>query len=339
LVDIEDKDVEEISLNLEVSTFNEVYKKISEILKQIDKSLTKNFHEEFYKMLREEISNINQSVENTIPNYIYASKVLGSKIKIYKYFFDTLTEKAQPFNSDSESFALLKDLNEKLKINSDLMCDVMYKLYPKINERTENLKKQLEEALKGAQVVDEEIKTFEEKIILSNKERDFVISQSREEKESLLIRIETLESENKIMTEKLLQNAKMLINENDKQYLDYNNLNLSENKYNSKQGGIIQPRKLEELNSNLKNSSGSGGGFGKFGGNDKEKNFSSQQVIVTSRVLTVKMLKEMIDDIYNSKLDYDVKCKEYKMPRETMEQHMYSFLNQKYGLKVNFYYC
>lgn len=41
----------------------------------------------------------------------------------------------------------------------------------------------------------------------------------------------------------------------------------------------------------------------------------------------------MIKEIYSSKELYDQKYLEAKLPRETMEQHMYTYLNQKYGLK------
>lgn len=44
-------------------------------------------------------------------------------------------------------------------------------------------------------------------------------------------------------------------------------------------------------------------------------------------------MKEVIEEINNSKAAFDKKCHEAKMPRETMEQHMYTFLNHKYGLK------
>ena len=51
------------------------------------------------------------------------------------------------------------------------------------------------------------------------------------------------------------------------------------------------------------------------------------------RSLTVKQLKELINEIYNNKVKYDQRCEENKLPRETMEQYMYTFLNQRYGLK------
>jgi hypothetical protein len=52
------------------------------------------------------------------------------------------------------------------------------------------------------------------------------------------------------------------------------------------------------------------------------------------RALSLKQLKDVIEEIYASKTKFDLKCVEGHQPRETMEQHMYTFLNQKYGLKV-----
>jgi hypothetical protein len=51
------------------------------------------------------------------------------------------------------------------------------------------------------------------------------------------------------------------------------------------------------------------------------------------RNLSLKQLKELISEIYESKAKFDKKYAESKLPRETMEQHMYTFLNTKYGLK------
>eukprot|EP01059_Diplonema_ambulator_P005993 TRINITY_DN15773_c0_g1_i1.p1 TRINITY_DN15773_c0_g1~~TRINITY_DN15773_c0_g1_i1.p1 ORF type:complete len:738 (+),score=258.44 TRINITY_DN15773_c0_g1_i1:43-2256(+) len=51
------------------------------------------------------------------------------------------------------------------------------------------------------------------------------------------------------------------------------------------------------------------------------------------KALTHRQLKEIIEDIYASKSKFDIKCLETHLPRETMEQHLYTYLNQKYGLK------
>lgn len=51
------------------------------------------------------------------------------------------------------------------------------------------------------------------------------------------------------------------------------------------------------------------------------------------KILTKKNMHDLIESIYESKTSYDKKCVEIRMPKETMEQHMYTFLNQKFGLK------
>jgi hypothetical protein len=59
----------------------------------------------------------------------------------------------------------------------------------------------------------------------------------------------------------------------------------------------------------------------------------SKHVTKANKVLSLKQLKEVIDEIYASKTKFDQKCAENQLPRETMEQHLYTYLNQKYGLK------
>jgi hypothetical protein len=54
---------------------------------------------------------------------------------------------------------------------------------------------------------------------------------------------------------------------------------------------------------------------------------------VTVKALSIKQLKVTIEAIYASKRRFDDKCSKAKLPRETMEQHMYTFLNHQYGLR------
>ena len=49
--------------------------------------------------------------------------------------------------------------------------------------------------------------------------------------------------------------------------------------------------------------------------------------------MTLRQLLEFVNELYSSKEKYDTKCRDAKLPRETMEQHLYTYLNQKYGLK------
>ena len=51
------------------------------------------------------------------------------------------------------------------------------------------------------------------------------------------------------------------------------------------------------------------------------------------RNLSLKQLKDYVEQIYVSKIKFDEKCSAAHLPRETLEQHMYTYLNQRYGLK------
>lgn len=49
--------------------------------------------------------------------------------------------------------------------------------------------------------------------------------------------------------------------------------------------------------------------------------------------LTLRQLRDLISDIYVQKAKYDRKCMENKQSKETMEQYLYTYLNQLYGIK------
>ena len=50
--------------------------------------------------------------------------------------------------------------------------------------------------------------------------------------------------------------------------------------------------------------------------------------------LNLRQMKEIIQEIYESKTKYDKKSIFEGLSRETMEKHMYTYLNNKYGLKT-----
>jgi hypothetical protein len=55
--------------------------------------------------------------------------------------------------------------------------------------------------------------------------------------------------------------------------------------------------------------------------------------IKLNKTLTLHQLKELINEIYLSKSKHNLICQESNIPMETLETHMYTYLNQKYGLK------
>ena len=44
-------------------------------------------------------------------------------------------------------------------------------------------------------------------------------------------------------------------------------------------------------------------------------------------------MKDTIEEIYASKVKFDKKNMKNKLPKETMNQYLFTFLNQRYGLK------
>ena len=66
---------------------------------------------------------------------------------------------------------------------------------------------------------------------------------------------------------------------------------------------------------------------------ETKKTSSRPSQVSNIKELTLKQLKEFIEDIYSSKEKYDSKCSSQHLPKETMEQYMDSYLNKKYGLK------
>ncbi|KAL1512004.1 hypothetical protein AB1Y20_005279 [Prymnesium parvum] len=60
---------------------------------------------------------------------------------------------------------------------------------------------------------------------------------------------------------------------------------------------------------------------------------SGSTLVGGERTLSLKQMRELIDELYASKTKHDQKCADAKLPRETIEMHLYTFLNTKYGLK------
>ena len=62
-------------------------------------------------------------------------------------------------------------------------------------------------------------------------------------------------------------------------------------------------------------------------------NSLNKQISISKKKLTREQLNLLIQEIYKSKLNYDQSCINLNKPFSTMEQHMYQFLNYKFGLK------
>ena len=279
IIDIEQKDIEDISLENELPLFNEIINKINSI--ELNENLQNNFQRKF----NEETEKVKLSLNNNIPLYIYANIIIKSKFNLYKYLSEQFIEK---MNEKYKEIASLL-FNNIFKCGEKLI-KVINLIYPKIEEKYESLRTQLEDTLKFS---DNNIE-FEQILKTVKKEKDILSNENNLIQNKLIL----LENENKLMSEKLLNKAKEIYKKNKK---------------------LSPIKEIIDRNNNINKNT--------------ILNLNKNSLSITPKVLSLKNAKEIMNDIYNNKIIYDKKCNENKLPRETMEQYMYTYLLNKYSLK------
>ena len=320
LIDINDDEIKNISLQHEIPNFNDIYKKISEKYKSIQKN--NDFKDEFQALIKDEINKINSNIDSNTPNYIYSSNVIESQLSIYSFFTHKFLEFLQTQN-EKDTFDLIKEIHDNISKSYNMLIKIIYKLYPIIDEKFQMLKMQLNEAIKHNNNVFVELNENENKIKEEGKNKEKLINNYQEKISYLESKVKQLENENNLMSEKLFTPLKNIMNNStEKQFQLYpqnsntNFININNNiNLNNLPPKINYKNYFENINNSYNNNS------------------FLQSSPVCNRVFTIKMMKEIINDIYSSKEEFDKKSDENKLPRETMEQHMYTYLNQKYGLK------
>ena len=145
LIDINDEEIKNISLQDEIPNFNDIYKKISEKFKSIQKN--NDFKDEFQALIKNEINKINSNFDNNTPNYIYSSNVVESQLSIYSFFTQKFLEFLDTQNEKDIS-DLIKDIHNNIAKSYTILLKIIYKLYPILNEKIQMLKIQLNEAIK-----------------------------------------------------------------------------------------------------------------------------------------------------------------------------------------------
>ena len=342
IIDINDEEIKNISLQDEIPNFNDIYKKISEKYKSIQKN--NDFKDEFQALIKNEIDKINSNYDINTPNYIYSSNVIESQLSIYSFFTQKFLEFLQTQN-EKDTFDLIKEIHDNIAKSYMVLLKIIYKLYPVVDEKIHMLKLQLNEAIKQNDNVFVELNENENKIKEQSKNKEKLINNYQDKINYLESRIKQLENENNLMSQKLYSSVKNIMNNSSDRHYQIippnttnnyiiNNININNINNNSINNLPISKSDMKmqfpdisnNINYNYKN-------YYENIHNSYNNNRFLQTSPVCTRVFTIKMMKEIINDIYNSKAEFDKKSDENKLPRETMEQHMYTYLNQKYGLK------
>ena len=308
IVDLDEKEIEDISLQNDLEIYNEIVNKINIIEK--DQNFVCNFQNKLY----EEAEKVKNCLNNNAPNYIYANIVIQSQFELQKLLANKFLSFLEENNKN------IGDLLFKSIFKSgERLIELINNLYPKIEEKTDGLRTQLEEAWKSA----EDIGNFENKYNEMKKLKDIISGEN----ELIKIKMNKLENENKIMLDKLIILSNNNKNINIENEINNNNQIISKNSsisnYNESKHLINIESKIYLENDNNDN-------------NNIQQNNNNNKTeinIITPKILSIKNTKDIIQEIYNNKTIYDQKCYENKIPRETLEQYMYTYLNQKYGLK------
>ena len=327
ILDLYDEDTLNISLEEEKPLFTKLYSKITEKISSVvpESEQNNDFLSNFENFFKNQIEIINSSVKNNEPNFIYATNVLVAKIKVLN-FFNTKYLEDFLSKSDSESANILNLISDNLTKATNNVIEIIKKLEQRGNE--------INALIEGMQ----------------NKlnQNELYIKQLNDKYKILNEKFNKLKDEDELITQKLI---------NSKNFNKYNNSNILENaNFENKNPNInslsvpqLKIKSFKSLNNDEENSKKLESISNQTFKNSiyiKDKipnplthNNINNNVELTNlslagnRVFTLKMMKEIISNMYTTKIAFDKKCVINKQPKQTMEEYMYIYLNQKYGLK------
>ena len=294
---------------------NNIYTIISNKLDEINQNKEQNYKSEFSKNFEElknkQIEQINDSLKENEPNYIYITKSLNSQMILYNYLNEIFLEKYLNFK-DEEIYNVIRSITKSIISNYNNLANITLKLmdnFEIMNEEINNLNMEINNKDKYLRQLNDKIIILKEKLIKNEQENELIsiklINNNINNKiiepfnKSIKLRNRNFYSKNLVKTKSLTS----LTSKSDKLYLNNKIVPQKNIFYRNNGDNIIN-------NANLTNS-----------------------FLTGNRIFTKKMLKDIIYNIYNSKNNFNNKCIENKLPKETMEEYMYTYFNYKYGLK------
>ena len=336
-------------------------------------SILKEYADIFYseETERNRIPNIYlskfQKVEEkkgNIPNYYYFYLLYKKKIKVLKGLFDELfpyiLNKCPEINTKNILIKLNNEFVNTIKDSKDLIS-AMHNHIEEFNNNKKNANNPNENKNNNnnnEQInnLNEIIKDQNNKIASLESQKEQLLKDINDDKKTYEKKIASLENENKIMTQKLLNKANNFMNDphetintidrspkiNNYGAKPINNRNHGPTPIKSRDNSSYDNKNKRNLN-NMSNNNKTRSPNKSYDNTITLDNYNNtinylntnNNVNNTNKhqLISLKSLKDFINELYASKENYDMKCIEFKLPKETLEEHMYTFLNKKYGLK------
>ena len=279
-----------------------------------------NIGEDFKEFLNKQTEVINNLISSNLSNYIYTSNIIQTKIDIYNFLQNKVILLLSELNKTLNYQSIKENTNK-----SSLLLQLLADINALIKEKELSLYKIIGILhSKGGNINTTHIGQTTENDNLLNENNHLKYELVEKNKQIKVLenintilneKIEKIKTENDALTMKLYERSKKFLNDSTiksgletimKNKNDKNN-NCKDNNFNTINSRIYLP--------------------------NMPKNSFNKQIIVSKKRLTREQINELIQNIYKSKIAYDQNCIDLNKPLETMEQHMYQYLNNKYGLK------
>ena len=312
---------------------------------------------EIYSYLQNKILNmINTKVDYLLINLLnevnqYIKKIFGNTVNIIQNMFNKFEETTKSYKKEiNQKDIKLEELNKQLQIlkekinsNKELKEKEKEKEKKNINDNKENeyLENRTDYNIDRSNKDKSQNKEYN--IINNNDNSNFSISYNDEAKNI----IDNLKPDNSNKNSKdnykKINNIQNLTFNNNK---NFNNVQLEKNSNNNINNKNLEKKTISEI-SYIKNNNQNFLNEPSISYQPSLSNLSQYTNItntnprdlktiigpISKRDYTLRQLLETINDIYNSKLENDKKLVQNHQQKLTMEQFLYHYLNNKYGLK------
>ena len=291
------------------SLFSLIKKKLFEIKDNNKHKINNNeFSKNFEELKRNQINIIHNSIDINDVYYIYIMKLLNSEIILYDYLNGVFLEEFMNIK-DNDCFHIVKNITYNIITNYNILVEIIFKLSERLdlmNEEFIKMRNKYNNKKNG--------KTIDNNILFQSLDKKMIDNNSIY-KNSL-----NNELNNSISNNIYFPNNKYTKNAIKNKILNKRNNSIDNSSYKNK----IISRRTNSYRNTKENSLN----------NSNQRCMSITNLyLIGNRKFTLKMLKDMIYNIYDAKELYNNKCIENKSQKETLEQFMYTYFNNKYGLR------
>ena len=307
-IDVNKNILEQIDMQKKLSEFNDLFVLFQNNFQSANQTdLVNNITEKFQKLINEEGNNISNGNKECVSNCMRANNIIKSEMNLTMFFVNAFFENYQYLNNENDKKEISKKINEIFSLLFNSLFNIIKELNNKIKNFNKINNKKLEIFLDFLNDNNNESNNN------NNNSDDYnkLLKKYNEEKEYYSIKIESLQKENKYITDSLIKKGIDLANSTT------SNKGINNNNINSVSSSNFSTTLKKE----------------------KEKpeasKFGDQTFLGISgaKILSKNVMHDLINEIYDSKTEYDKLCSENRLKKESMEHYMYKFLNNKYGLK------